>query len=205
MSMPEREVVTIKFPLFTGEKRPRDYKGILVMTEPFVESWYPFNILTQQLITISPQVHLGLRIPSIDGDYIGGGGDANAPDPIRLYRALKILERINLINNPYDAIDLAYSATGPTLPLSHYRMVRALVRGLIGEDTFKQILQMVPPNLMNVVENLGKHRLDIDCWTLQREIRGRAVELTPVYKSLINRYERRRERTEKAIARMVVF
>lgn len=201
--MGAKEVVTIKFPLYLGETKERRIKGTTTAVESFVELWQAFDISQQQLLA-RPQVHLGLRVPAFQEHYIGGGGNANVPDPIRLYRALQLLNRFEDIPNPYEELGDTYEAAGPVWPLEFYRPVRNRVSGIVGKEEFDAAVQMTPPNLQQVVENLRRHHMPIFHRTLQREIRRGRIEPTPLYERVIQQGERRDKREERLFQRWLL-
>lgn len=213
--MAERDnFVPIKFPLFLGEAREREVNGKLAMVQPFVELRRIFDIQNQAYAfpksKFSKQVYLGLKLDGAKDIF--GAGDPNEPDPIRLYRALQILNRLDtfpitrdqntpLVANLYRDIRDTYGAAGRNFPLSHHRYVRDRIRAVMGEESFQKVLQMIPLNLMEVTENLHKLKVKINGETLKREINRERIETNPLYEEVITETRKRRERERKSTER----
>ena len=207
--------VPIKFPLYIVEAGEREVDGNLTMVQPFVELWRVFDISTQKFFhpeskfckAVGKQIHLGLRIQDQE-DIIAGSG-ANYPDPVRLYRALQILNRIDrfplsqddhitLTNRLYLDAGEAYSATGYSSPLRHHRYLRNRFKSFIGEGPLQEAIHMNPPNLLAVVENLYRQKVTINGETLEREIRRERIETNPLYEEVISKTRLRKKRDRKS-------
>lgn len=206
--MSERDFVSIRFPLYPGESGERKVDGNLTVVEPFVEQVRFFQVPAQDFLplgTLNPQIRLGIRLPELGLEY--GANTPREADPIRLYRALKILGRFDTFSTtPVHLLhtDLrdAYAAAGHNYPLRFHHHVRDRVTSIIGQEALGEILQMIPPNLMVVVANLHKSKVHISGKTLQREIAKGHIESNPLYERVIQETKRRR-RIEKQLARRI--
>ncbi|TSC86047.1 MAG: hypothetical protein G01um10147_985 [Microgenomates group bacterium Gr01-1014_7] len=208
--MPERKFVPVKFPLYLSESREVEVSGNLKVVQPFVEQWRIFDIPSQTFFLptskFSKQVHLGLRI-ECEEDIISGG-DPNRPDPIRLYRALQFLNRIDrfpiehdqkVVLGPNLHLDLAdaYDAAGHSYPLAHHHYVTNRIKAFVGDETFQEVLRMVPPNLMAVIENLRHQKVTIDGETLVREVSRGTLDSNTLYEKIISETKRRKWQDRK--------
>ena len=190
--MPERDIVNIKFPLYLGEKREREVRGEMTLTEPFVEMWKYFRVSTQQMLKVRPRVYLGLRMAD-QSEYVAVTPLAS-PDPIRLYRALKILDRFSVIHDPTNQATEAFEGAGFNYPLNRHHGIQSKFRNLMGNEGYSEILQAIPPNLQHVVENLRKNRVSLDGSTLQREVTRGRIETNPLYERVIQQTKKQRSK-----------
>ncbi len=196
--MPNPDIVTIKFPLYLVEKGQRDFKGGAAMVEPFAELHKYFKVSSQTFIPrTKPQVYLGLRVNKEGQDQIEIITTEN--DPIRLYRALNIVTLFDRFDDPHQDLRDADAAAGFNIPLRFHHYVRNRVKGIIGNGAFEEVLQAVPPNLQQVIENLRRNRVQIEGRTLQREIRKGQIESNPLYERVIQEAKQRYIRARKAL------
>lgn len=198
--MREHDFIELKFPIYFGVKKEREVNGQSTEVEPFVEQWRVFDVSTQTFLLpknpFSKQVHLGLRIEG--QSEIRGGASSTEPDPIRIYRALQILNRFDKFNpEPHFDLVVAYEAAGHNYPLSHHHFVRDKISGIIGEESLHEILQMIPTNLMAVIENLHKQRVIINGETLGRDIRRGLIESNLLYQRVISETGKRRKNAKR--------
>lgn len=206
--MPERKFVPIKLPLYISEPRQLEVDGNLRSVQSFVEQWRLFDVLSQTFQF--PKVYLGLRIE----DELDITSERDRADPIRLYRALQFLNRFDSLPvNPDDKIPLtarlhsdlavAYNAAGHSHPLSHYHYVTSIIKTLIGDEDFQEVRQMIPENLMAVIENLRGQRVAIDGETLTREVGRGHLETNPLYDKIISETIKHRQQDKKVRKRFL--
>ncbi len=207
--MPEKFTV-VKLPLYISKPREVEVGGNIRTVQPFVERRRIFNIESQTFILSEGksigQVYLGLRVEGEED--ILGAGDPNRPDPIQLYRAIQFLNRfdrfplnqdprIPLVANLHHDLADTYAAAGYSYPLTYHHYVTNLVRVFIGDQAFQEARQMVPENLMAVVENLRRQKVVIDGETLSREVNRGRIETNPLYEKVISETKRQRLQDKK--------
>jgi len=139
-------------------------------------------------------IYLGLRIPG-EEDRIHCGANST-PDPIRLFRALQIISRFERFSltkgaQPHSDLHDTYDAAGHSFPLQRHHYVRDKISSIIGEQSLEEVLQMVPANLVAVINNLHKQKIKINGETLAREVRRGTVEMNPLYENVLRNTRKR--------------
>lgn len=111
-------------------------------------------------------------------------------DPIRLYRAVQILDAIDTISNPWAALVDSYDATYVPLRDSD---LRKQMEDSLGRARFRKILHMNPLNLLPHMGYIRGQGVQMDTRTLEREIKRGRIESTPWYDEVIEEAKRQRE------------
>ncbi|MBI2338581.1 hypothetical protein HYU95_05360 [Candidatus Daviesbacteria bacterium] len=180
----DREI-QIRTPIFYGTERERLIQGESKLTLPFVELWSEWR----------PEVHFGLREPRSDIQYYGNN-NFTEPDPVILFRALKMLDCLNEIDPHLDLRDVCFAA-GVTGNLRLDRYARNRIVGLIGKEAFKEASQATPPNLSEVISRMKQEKLAVDGTTLEREIKRGMIPSQPLYERVIGETKRRQAKMAK--------
>lgn len=178
----------IRYPLYAGEIREREVHGTKTSVEPMGVVERLVDTSTQALL--DAKMFVVLHMPDQEIKYHEYDLLGEVADPIRLYRAVQILDAIDTISNPWATLADSYDAT--YVPLRDTDL-RKRMEDSLGRARFRRILRMNPPNLLPQMGYIRGSGVQMDTRTLEREIKRGRIKPTPWYDEVIEEAKHQRE------------
>lgn len=191
-----KAVLQERVSLFDGVSHPVVIADIARQLSGFVDIRKGFFVDDE--LVYQPFVYWGLKDTSTGERLRGYSDSTTGPDPIHIYRTVKILEALPLLEEDPNAFlqsdFVAASAAAkrvfywfeqtPDSRRNHLSF-RSKIAENIGRDQLREILNTVPPNLEEMIEAMRKIGMSMSTRTLQRELRAGILAPSEFYADLI--------------------
>lgn len=153
-------------------------------------------------IVYDPFAHWGLKDADTEEDIRGYTDASIDVDPIEIFRIAKILEALpQLSTNPKQYIDDSCSAATAASRVYHswdfeeprrQEMLnrRRRIASIIGRDKWREIIQMMPPQLEEMMQTMRDREIGVMTRTLERELRNGRLNRSEFYLDMISAHHK---------------
>lgn len=131
-----------------------------------------------------PFAHWGLKDADTEQDVRGYTAVSIAVDPIYIFGIVKILEALPQLSTNSEKYINDYCSAATAAARTYYPR-RNRVASLIGRGRWKEIVQMIPPHLEEMMQTMEEKEIGVMTENLERELKMQRLTPSEFYSNMI--------------------